>query len=262
MAAKTGASMGESAASGSRIAHAHTVRRKLGRIRDEVRGVYWRMTEADHVTLRGVDLTLDAAWATPQLRQYIYTGKYEAPEYRVLVNTLRAGDRYLEVGAGIGFITTCACQRVGDHNVFASEANPQLIPIIERTAAINGYHPAVTNGVLGEAEGEVPFFVHDEFWASSLEEDPEARRIVVPARSIAKELERVRPTYLMLDIEGGEVDLLTQNTLPSHIRAICMETHADAIGRRATQTLLNKLATDGFCLDLELTGSGVAFLSR
>lgn len=240
-----------------------SARRGLRKLRREARGLYWRLREVDDVELHGVRLTLDDWWATPELRQYIYSGDYEAPEYRVLVNSLRPDDRYLELGAGIGFLTTCACHRVGADKVFAYEANPQLVPVVERTAARNGFHPTVVNAVLGgSGGGQVPFYVDKEFWASSLAEIPDARRVMVPMLSFERELERIRPTYLMVDIEGGEVELLGAARLPSQVRAVCMETHPGQVGPAATQGLLNKLVGEGFILDLELSRSGVAFLSR
>jgi hypothetical protein len=65
----------------------------------------------------------------------------------------------------------------------------------------------------------------------------------------------------MVDIEGGEIDLLASG-LPSHVRAVCVETHPAAVGAGRVQDMLMRLGQDGFLIDLMRSRSGVAFLSR
>jgi FkbM family methyltransferase len=239
-----------------------TLRVNIGRLRSDLLGIYRRVTTPDEVCIGGVSIALADWWATPRLRDYIYTGRYEAPEYEILVRTLTREDRYMELGAGIGFLTTCACQRVGAERVFAYEADARLARVTAETASRNGFRPSVSNVVLGGENGTARFYLSEDFWTSSLTEIPGGRCVNVPQRSFAAELDRVRPTYLMVDIEGGEVDLFRGTPLPAEVRAICMETHPDVVGARAIQELLTKLADEGFVLDLGLSRSSVAFLTR
>lgn len=239
-----------------------TAQRYARRVADDLRKVAWRYRPPDHLTYFGVRLALEDWWATENLRDALYEGYYERPEFEVLSRTLRAGDRYMELGAGIGFLTTCACRIVGEDGVFSYEANPRLAELVSHTARGNGYRPTVENAVLGESAGTVDFFIQGDFWGSSLKEAPGARRVTVPALSFAETLERLRPTYLTIDIEGGEIALLDDVTLPSCIRAICMETHPAAVGVDAVQQLIVKLIAQGFALDLELSRDAVAFFSR
>jgi FkbM family methyltransferase len=239
-----------------------TAQRYAHRVGYDLRKVLWRYRPPDRLTYFGVRLALDDWWATPRLRDALYQGYYERPEYEVLSKTLRRGDRYLELGAGIGFLTACACRMVGEENVFSYEANPELAQLASRTARANGFEPQVENAVLGRHRGTVDFFIQRDFWGSSLEEVPGARRVAVPAISFAEVLERLRPTYLTIDIEGGEIALFDDFTLPPGVRAICMETHPAAVGVEATQQLIVKLIAQGFALDLDVTHDEVAFFSR
>lgn len=238
------------------------VRHDVERVTADLRSLYSWCRQPSTVTHRGVRLQLDPWWATPPLRQAIYEGFYEVAEYNVLAGTLKPGDRYLELGGGIGFLTTRACQLIGAESVFSYEANPQLVQVIARTAGANGFHPTVQNAVLGDTDAPVDFFIHDDFWTSSLQETLQTRRVEVPGRSFQAELEKIRPTYLMVDIEGGEIELLGNSALPDHVRAICMEVHPGAAGENATRDLLVKLMREGFSLDLAASGASVAFLSR
>jgi len=239
------------------------LRRDVGRVVRDLRALYWEQISPAAVTYRGVRLDLRAPWATPQLRDAIYNDYYEAPEHDILSATLRSEDRYLELGAGVGFLTTCACQRVGAERVAVFEADPALAEVARTTARANGFSPSVTNAVLMSepAAGSVDFFVQDDFWASSLKPDENARRVEVPAASFSETLRRFTPTYLTVDIEGGEVDLLS-SSLPGHVRAICLEVHPEVAGVSETRAMLGRLIADGFALDTKLSRDDSVFFER
>jgi predicted O-methyltransferase YrrM len=83
--------------------------------------------------VHGVSVTLDPRWPRAIVGT-LYDGRYEQYEAEVLRATLRPGDRYLEVGAAIGVTATLACQIVGDGNVTAVEADPELARAAARRA--------------------------------------------------------------------------------------------------------------------------------
>ena len=101
-----------------------------------------------------------------------------------------------------------------------------------------------------------------DFWASSLEPGPGATPVTVAGHSFDEELARLGTTYLMLDIEGGEVALLMNHALPPHVRAVCMEVHPEIVGDEAVQSLLRKLMDEGLVLDTRVSGEAVVFLER
>jgi hypothetical protein len=123
--------------------------------------------------------------------------------------------------------------------------------------------PTIINAVLEEAEDVVELQVHEgEFWRSARSPMIDGATNRVPHRSSQRELSRLKPTYLMVDIEGGEATCLGDLTLPDHVGAICVETHPQVAGDDATQRMLMKLTTEGFVLDLGLSGGKCAFLAR
>jgi FkbM family methyltransferase len=230
---------------------AHRLQGPLRRVcRDRTRKLY------------GVRLELDDRWASPAIRHAIDAGWYEEPERRVLEATLRPDDHYLELGAGTGYITARACQLIGEARVVAYEAIPELAAVATETAHRNGFHPAIFNAVLGIEDGETDLFVASDFWSSTTVATGAGRKIRVPVRSLDRELARTRSTYLMVDIEGGEVDLLGATRLPDHVRAVCVELHPGRVGAAPIQRLLVKLINEGFQLDLEKSVEWVAFLAR
>jgi FkbM family methyltransferase len=161
----------------------------------------------------------------------------------------------------MGLVTTCACRIVGAANVVAYEGDPRLALQARETTTRNGFPVEVVNAVLGATDGEASFYVHRDFWVSGLLRTENAQEIRVPVRSFGGALDSFRPTYLMVDIEGGEVDLLAF-PLPAYVRAVCVETHPAVVGVDAIRALLLRLMTDGFYVDLHESRDDVAFLVR
>lgn len=67
-------------------------------------------------------------------------------------------------------------------------------------------------------------------------------------------------SYLIVDIEGGEVDLLA-GELPG-VRAICVECHPRVVTPQAITAMLASLFQQGFALDLALSQGPVLYLQR
>lgn len=140
---------------------------------------YRLIDQPDDISLGGVRLHLSEPWATPEIRRAIYEGWYEQTERTILQHTLRPDDHYLEVGAGTGLVTTCACKIVGAEKVVAYEGDPRLANQARETAARNGFVADVVNAVLGAGDGETTFYVDADFRASSLLALENAREIRV-----------------------------------------------------------------------------------
>jgi predicted RNA methylase len=118
------------------------VRQAAGLIRRQRRTRRLLREQPASVSLEGIRLMLDERWATTTIREGI---------------------------AGIGFVLACACKRVGAENVIAFEANPELTQVAIRTCAENGFSVRVMNAVLGSEDGDTDFFIHQDFWTSSLD---------------------------------------------------------------------------------------------
>ncbi|HET9067567.1 MAG TPA: FkbM family methyltransferase, partial [Amaricoccus sp.] len=75
---------------------------------------------------------LDPSVVTPAIRAAILSGRFEAEEASQIPRIVRPGDRVLEIGAGIGFISTLLSRQPRVARVVAVEANPNLIDYMAR----------------------------------------------------------------------------------------------------------------------------------
>ena len=203
---------------------------------------------------RGMRFPLDRAILPPRIRTLLREGAYEAKEATAVRKLVKADDVVMELGAGIGFMSTLVATKTPAKSVHSFEANPQLMPYIAQVHAENNVTNAhVTNAVLGDQDGTAPFYIRKNFLASSLDpmEDAEdCTRVEVPTRDVNAVIKELQPSVLICDIEGAEADLLPQMDLTG-LRAVVIETHPQWIGKAGMQKVFR-------CMD----AAGLVFFPR
>jgi FkbM family methyltransferase len=201
-------------------------------------------------TVQGVVLEVEPMLLTKPVVAALENGRYERPESAALKKLLRPDDVYFELGGGIGFMSTLAWRIVGDESrIHVYEANPALLKVIKRTWAANAvkgniYHCMLGTGLREERE----FHVARAFWASSGDVDyGNGTTITVPQRDFLQQLDKKAATFLMMDIEGGERDLLDKVLSPL-VRTVVAEYHPQIIGAEMVASLWRHLEDQGFRL--------------
>lgn len=215
----------------------------------------------DDFTLLGVRLRLDEEWATPLLRGAIYDELYEREEAAIVAATVQPTDRVIEVGCGIGFIAVLS-SRIAEA-VHCYDANPAMVEAARRTLERNDARASVTTGVLARqpAAQSATFNVATDFWTSSVAPSLGSRPITVPALDFIGEIRSINASYLIVDIEGGETDLLP-GPLPDSVRKICVECHPLVSATAAISSMLVALIAERFTLDLEHSRPPVLYFTR
>ncbi|MCP4897137.1 MAG: FkbM family methyltransferase [bacterium] len=206
---------------------------------------WWRfLTRPQQVRLRGVIIEIPDDVPESIVRQ-IYTERYERGEARCINAGLQAGDVVLEVGGGIGFVSALCALRVGSDQVHTFEGNPALIDRIHRTYELNDVAPHLTNAMLGMGGRERPFYIESEFLSSSqIRRSEQAEEIVVPELNVNEVIARVKPTVIVMDIEGGEAELVPMIDWSS-IRALVIELHPAVLGAQVTQEVIEAIESAG-----------------
>ncbi|GHG92496.1 FkbM family methyltransferase [Pseudodonghicola xiamenensis] len=182
----------------------------------------------------------------------INAAEYEGLEMAGALHVVGEGDVVLEIGAGIGLVGAVIAANAKPRLVRSFEANPELIPAIEALYAANGLGDriSVQNKVLVSAPDRpetMTFHIHNSYLGSSLiaPENRETRRVEVPTVSFHDVCADLKPTVLVMDIEGGERDILLHADL-SPFRAMVLEFHPNAYGVGGMRECKNVLREAGF----------------
>ncbi len=199
--------------------------------------------------VKGVRLPFDRKILSTDMRRRLAKGKYEASEVKASASVLQQGDVVLELGAGLGFVSSYLRKNTGAGRIICVEANPHLIPYIQRVHQLNDVGGVqVLHGIAQPMHGgtDAAFYCRKDFWASSLEPEPPFESIVsVPCIPFTDLLTHHRPDLLVMDIEGGELQLLAVEALQG-VRSIVLEVHPKIYGESGLAQVQNHLARLSF----------------
>lgn len=206
--------------------------------------------------LRDIMLELPDTALRGTLPQALANGRYENTEADAILRHLVPGDRFLDLGAGAGFLCCLAARVLGADAVTGVEAGPETAEIARGNLALNGFATDVLHGAVvpeGHVGESVAFGVRPAFWASALkgaEDWPgNAKVLEVPALRLGALLAAHRPTVLSCDIEGAEAEVLAQ---PLHgVRLIVTEIHPAVYGLAGTKRLFDAVSAQGFAFTPE-----------
>lgn len=136
----------------------------------------------------------------------LQSGRYEMGEVQALPRLVRAGERVVEVGAGIGLLTAVIAVRTPAQLVVAIEANPALQDYIAALHRLNGADVILRQALVTPqpAEGPERLLLHQDLWASSsawIKRKDQLGAVLVPVLSLPEIAETWRPSLLIVDVE-------------------------------------------------------------
>lgn len=194
----------------------------------------------------------DSPMMTPERANRINLARYEGQEIAGALEVVRPGDHVLELGAGLGIVGAVACKNGKPAKVMSFEANPNLIPHINALYKMNrlGKKIEVRNEVLisaPDAPETMPFHIRNSYLGSSLIEAENRRttKVDVKVANYADVHREYKPTVLLMDIEGGELDFLRHASLDG-VRAIVIEFHPNAYGKEGMRECKSIITRAGF----------------
>lgn len=227
-----------------------------------------RLAEAgrpSHVTSYGVTFPTDLPPLLPRMRGALVNNDYEARETKAALRVVQRGDRVVELGAGMGYMSSIVSVNCAPSEVHAFEANPAMIPCIRRVHSENDItNVTLHHALLGETAGEAQFYVREKFVASSLLPDPAEDVIdlvTVPVRPARETIAAINPDVLICDIEGAELQVLPLLDLGG-LRAAIVELHPQYIGLKGVQTIFDAMNKAGLVYNPKRSNAKVVTFSR
>jgi len=206
----------------------------------------------ESLELSGVSLPYDPEIITPDIHRAISDGTFEAEESTRIGEIVRPGDRVLEIGAGIGFMSTLLSRERRVASVVAVEANPYLIDYMERVHATNGVKKVRRmNAVLtNEPVASRTFYLRRDFWMGSLLPGPNPwlDTVSVPTLNFDALLRDEAISLIVCDVEGAEAFLFEDVALDG-VDRIFVELHDHVTGLSGVGSLFRTLAAKGFVYD-------------
>jgi FkbM family methyltransferase len=213
------------------------------------------------VQIEGITVQVDPRLGK-EVRMALLKGYFGHPEVQVVKSQLSQWDTVMELGAGIGVMSSLCAKRVGSERVFTYEGNPSMERHIRRTYRLNRVSPTLEMCLIGEHAGLQSLYIAEDFWASStIGGRPNARVIRVPVRPFNLELQRLNPTFLIVDIEGAEYDLCRYANF-HHVQKISIEVHEHIIGHANLKFVRSQLQNAGFRLNEQASFPTVLFFQR
>lgn len=215
------------------------------------------------IAVSGVVIPLDPQVITPVIHQAMLSGRFEAEESAQIPAIVRPGDRVLEIGAGIGFISTLLSRQRRVARVIAVEANPQLMGYMERLHARNRVRKVrrLNTVLTNRAEPSATFYLRTDFWMGSLMAgpNPHVGTVEVPTTNLDALLREEAIDLIVCDVEGAE-SMLFEGADLSGVDRIFLELHDHITGLSGVARLFATLAGQGFVYDpRHSTGSVVLF---
>jgi FkbM family methyltransferase len=213
----------------------------------------------------GVMIPLEPSVITPAIREAIDTGRFEAEEASQIPHIVRPGDRVLEIGAGIGFISTLLSRQRRVSRVVAVEANPRLIDYMARLHALNRVRKVHrVNAVLtNEPKASATFYLRRDFWMGSLspEPNPYVGTVEVPTMNLDALLRDEAIDLIVCDVEGAET-VLFQHADLSGVDRIFLEMHDHVTGLSGVRGVFATMAQHGFVYDPRHSQGSVVLFQR
>ncbi|SPF80496.1 FkbM family methyltransferase [Pseudoprimorskyibacter insulae] len=189
-----------------------------------------------------------APFLTGRPRKALRLGTYDHQKAEAALRVIRSDDRVLELGAGIGFLSTLLATKRQVQSIHCYDANPKLVRYIREVHVANGVVQAqVHNAVLSAEAGDpVPFYERDHFLDSSLDasDEPPLAEHQVTRATLAEAMETARPTALISDLSGAEAKVLIGTDLTA-LRLAIIELDTAALGQTGVQTIFDTMADAG-----------------
>lgn len=225
-----------------------------------------------NISSHDILIPFEPAIMTDQVKRQLKNQRYENEERRLLHHFLDKDSRVLELGAGIGFLSSFMHKKIKVAHVTCCEANPVLVDLIKKVHALNNlkdinvvHAVAVPDDAPAGPGYDKKFFVTNPFSASSLVKPHDTKKITdvidVPTRRLSDLISESKATSIICDIEGGETDVF-KTVRFGDVKTILMEVHTHRVGGKGTMRVFDSMHRHGFYYDQNISRGKVVLFRR
>lgn len=200
------------------------------------------------------------------IREALEKGTYEWREIAMIDRHVQPDDRVVELGACLGATSMFLYDRVGKDGLVVFEADPRNLEMAQHNFKLNRKHVRCENAILwsGPNRPETVSFGSNENPSSSSLLDREGNEVTfdVQTKDFETALGEHQASVIVLDIEGGEIDLFNNaDDLPS-VRLVLLETHSRIVGESANNRMVKGLENRGFLVKESMRDGDFLALER
>jgi len=212
------------------------------------------------VTISGIRLKLHESLSDGAIKR-ISSGWHTRDERFLILDNLEPDDIVMELGGGVGMLAIACAQKIGSERVFSFEANPTIEPVVRENFSLNDVSPTIEFCILDRESGSQTFYISRQFNVSSTTRMHETDTpIQVPVKPINPEIARIRPTFLVMDIQGSEDGLLEHIGL-SGLSKLMIEYHPHIISEKRVIQLRKFLRKQGY-LEVARQGNSILYIKN
>lgn len=193
--------------------------------------------------------------------RWIINGRYEEAEFSVVSKHIDDKDIVLEIGTGMGFLSAYCAKIIGSDKVFTFEANPENILVAKKVFKKNQVNPFLENAILGSTQGTQKFPVNNKSRLASTLLKQSNSYADIPVLNLNELISKIKPTFLLMDIEGAEYDIINIINFQS-IRKIQVELHPELLGKHKTDDIFLRLKEQNFIIAYEHTDKRNCYFTR
>jgi FkbM family methyltransferase len=181
---------------------------------------------------RGWRIDTRSPAVTPRTVATIFWGVYESAELRLVERHLRRDLDVIECGSSLGGVSSAIARRLEPgRRMVCVEANPALVPLLERNVKANAPDTQVTvvNRAIDYERAEVTFFQGDTSTGGRTSSTTGNPGVSIPATRLGDLLAEhgIGDYVLVSDIEGAEIGFITHDVAAlAGCRQILLELHA------------------------------------
>ena len=183
---------------------------------------------------------------SPSVQKDLFRGTYEDTERKFIEQFLKLDNRVLEIGCGIGLVSLVASKICTGGNIKSFEANPHMERVIKKNYALNGMVPNLEMKAVSSSGENIEFYIDPDIISSSIfDRQKNSKKQIIKSEALDDILKRFNPDTIVMDVEGAEVELLTNSSLSGVVQMI-VEVHPHIVGTEKISHLNDSLAAMKF----------------